>query len=162
LAKLKPYPDPNAVPTKEVLEFRPRDQFVPNYVYRNLLYVYPREVNLTNRPGGSARNIACQVEYRVGETDDTALPVIFGKSSSPELERHARTAVTYHNRSPCFYDEFKLKVPAKLEHKHHLFFTFYHVSCQRKETQNQVDKSFQISSNKLKMNTYKGRCVHSL
>ena len=36
------------------------------------------------------------------------------------------------NRSPSFYDEMKVRLPAKLSDSHHLLFTFYHVSCQRK------------------------------
>lgn len=33
-------------------------------------------------------------------------------------------------RSPEFYEEFKLRLPACVTENHHLFFTFYHVSCQ--------------------------------
>ena len=36
------------------------------------------------------------------------------------------------NRSPSFYDEIKIHLPAKLSDGHHLLLTFYHVSCQRK------------------------------
>jgi len=36
------------------------------------------------------------------------------------------------SRSPSFYDEVKIRLPAKLMDSHHLLFTFYHVSCQRK------------------------------
>lgn len=37
------------------------------------------------------------------------------------------------NRSPDFYEEVKIKLPAKLTEKHHLLFTFYHISCQPKQ-----------------------------
>ena len=33
------------------------------------------------------------------------------------------------NRSPDFYEEVKLKLPAHLTDQHHLLFTFYHISC---------------------------------
>ena len=38
-------------------------------------------------------------------------------------------------RSPDFYDEIKIKLPANLKDCHHLLFTFYHVSCQKKVEQ---------------------------
>lgn len=36
-------------------------------------------------------------------------------------------------RSPDFYEEVKIKLPAKLTVNHHLLFTFYHISCQQKQ-----------------------------
>lgn len=33
-------------------------------------------------------------------------------------------------RSPEFYEEFKLCLPACVTENHHLLFTFYHISCQ--------------------------------
>ena len=36
-------------------------------------------------------------------------------------------------RNPYFYEEVKLQLPARLGDDHHLLFTFYHISCQRKE-----------------------------
>uniref|UniRef100_A0A2I3LC22 Dedicator of cytokinesis 8 n=1 Tax=Papio anubis TaxID=9555 RepID=A0A2I3LC22_PAPAN len=59
--------------------------------------------------------------------------VIFGKSSGPEFLQEVYTAVTYHNKSPDFYEEVKIKLPAKLTVNHHLLFTFYHISCQQKQ-----------------------------
>lgn len=63
------------------------------------------------------------------------LKAIFGKSNCPELSREAYTAVTYHNKSPDFYEEIKVKLPAKLTDAHHLLFTFYHISCQSKKNE---------------------------
>lgn len=37
------------------------------------------------------------------------------------------------SRSPEFYDEMKMKIPADLTDNHHLLFTFYHISCQPKQ-----------------------------
>lgn len=36
-------------------------------------------------------------------------------------------------RSPEFYEEMKMKIPANLTDNHHLMFTFYHISCQPKQ-----------------------------
>ena len=36
---------------KEVLEFPSKEVYVPHYLYRNLLYVYPKELNFTGRAG---------------------------------------------------------------------------------------------------------------
>ncbi|KAL2089693.1 hypothetical protein ACEWY4_014381 [Coilia grayii] len=99
---------------------------------RNLLYVYPQSLNFANRQG-SARNITVKVQFMNGEDASNALPVIFGKSSCGEFSREAYTAVVYHNRSPDFHDEMKIKLPASLSDHHHILFTFYHVSCQQKQ-----------------------------
>nr|CAD7401940.1 unnamed protein product [Timema cristinae] len=131
LARLNPYPDEKGRPTKEILEFPLREVFTPHYSYRNLLYVYPKELNFGSR-AGSARNIAVKVQLMCGEEDCDALPVIFGKSSCPEFTTEAYTTVSYHNKCPDFYDELKIKLPANLGDHHHLLFTFYHISCQRK------------------------------
>lgn len=41
---------------------------------RNLLYVYPRSLNFSNRQG-SARNLAVKVQFMSGEEDKCALKV---------------------------------------------------------------------------------------
>jgi len=51
-------------PTKEILEFSPRETFVPNYQFRNLLYVSPKDVNFANRSGERARNIAVKIQVQ--------------------------------------------------------------------------------------------------
>ena len=37
-------------------------------------------------------------------------------------------------RTPYFYEEVKVKLPAHLEEKHHFLFTFYHVSFKAEST----------------------------
>ncbi|KAF4079348.1 hypothetical protein AMELA_G00192160 [Ameiurus melas] len=98
----------------------------------NLLYVNPQSLNFANRQG-SARNITVKVQFMNGEDPSNAMPVIFGKSSCGEFSKEAYTAVVYHNRSPDFHDEVKIKLPASLNDHHHILFTFYHVSCQQKQ-----------------------------
>ncbi|KAI4542160.1 hypothetical protein MG293_007539 [Ovis ammon polii] len=99
---------------------------------RNLLYVYPQSLNFTNKLA-SARNITIKIQFMCGEDASSAMPVIFGKSNGPEFLQEVYTAVTYHNKSPDFYEEVKIKLPAKLTVNHHLLFTFYHISCQQKQ-----------------------------
>ncbi|XP_077186092.1 dedicator of cytokinesis protein 6 isoform X3 [Paroedura picta] len=132
LLHVQPYPDLRVRPTKEILEFPIREVYVPHTTYRNLLYVYPQSLNFSSRQG-SVRNIAVKLQLMASEDPRQALPVIFGKSSCSEFVKEAYTAVVYHNKSPEFYEEFKLKIPANLTDNHHLLFTFYHVSCQHKQ-----------------------------
>ncbi|XP_039194999.1 dedicator of cytokinesis protein 7 isoform X4 [Crotalus tigris] len=132
LLQVKLYPDSRVRPTREILEFPARDVYIPNTTYRNILYVYPQSLNFANRQG-SARNITVKVQFMFGEDPSNAMPVIFGKSSCAEFSKEAYTAVVYHNRSPDFHEEIKVKLPATLTDHHHLLFTFYHVSCQQKQ-----------------------------
>uniref|UniRef100_A0A8C4L9Y6 Dedicator of cytokinesis 6 n=1 Tax=Equus asinus asinus TaxID=83772 RepID=A0A8C4L9Y6_EQUAS len=129
LLHVKPYPDPRGRPTKEILEFPAHEVYAPHTSYRNLLFVYPHSLNFSSRQG-SVRNLAVRVQYMAGEDPSQALPVIFGKSSCSEFTREAFTPVVYHNKSPEFYEEFKLRLPACVTDNHHLLFTFYHISCQ--------------------------------
>uniref|UniRef100_A0A671UVQ0 Dedicator of cytokinesis 6 n=1 Tax=Sparus aurata TaxID=8175 RepID=A0A671UVQ0_SPAAU len=132
LLHVKPYPDLRVRPTKEVLEFPARYVYTPHTTYRNLLYIYPQSLNFSSRQG-SVRNIAVKVQFMAGEDPSQALPVIFGKSSCAEFMNEAYTPVIYHNKSPEFYEEMKMKIPANLTDNHHLLFTFYHISCQPKQ-----------------------------
>uniref|UniRef100_A0A8C6TBE8 Dedicator of cytokinesis 7 n=1 Tax=Neogobius melanostomus TaxID=47308 RepID=A0A8C6TBE8_9GOBI len=100
--------------------------------FRNLLYINPQSLNFANRQG-SARNITVKVQFMNGEDPNNAMPVIFGKSSCADFYKEAYTSVVYHNRSPDFLDEIKIKLPASLSDHHHILFTFYHVSCQQKQ-----------------------------
>nr|CAD7573108.1 unnamed protein product [Timema californicum] len=109
LARLNPYPDEKGRPTKEILEFPLREVFTPHYSYRNLLYVYPKELNFGSR-AGSARNIAVKVQLMCGEEDCDALPVIFGKSSCPEFTTEAYTTVSYHNNSTAEDWEIEVRI----------------------------------------------------
>uniref|UniRef100_G3T5Z7 Dedicator of cytokinesis 8 n=1 Tax=Loxodonta africana TaxID=9785 RepID=G3T5Z7_LOXAF len=129
---VRPFSENRSRPLKEILEFPTREVYVPHTVYRNLLYVYPQRLNFASKLA-SARNITIKIQFMCGEDASNALPVIFGKSSGPEFLQEAYTAVTYHNKSPDFYEEVKIKLPAKLTANHHLLFTFYHISCQQKQ-----------------------------
>lgn len=84
LAKVDPYIDEKARPVKEILEFPSLPIFNPHYIYRNLLFISPKELNFSAR-AGSARNIAVHVQLMSGEHIDDALKAIFAKSSCPEF-----------------------------------------------------------------------------
>ena len=136
LSKLIPFPDLKSRPTKEIIEIRPKEVYQANYQFRNLLYICPKDLNFTNRSGERARNIAVKVQF-MGEDGHKGLKVIYGKSSCPEMTNEMYSAVTYHNKSPDFYEEIKIKLPSNLREYHHILFTFYHISCQgqRKDQQ---------------------------
>lgn len=135
LSKISPYciEEKNLRPTKEVLEFPLLPIFNPHYAYRNLLYISFKELNFSTR-AGSARNIAVKIQVMGGEKQTDALNVIFGKSSCPQFQNEMYTIVNYHNRSPTFYDEIKVQLPANLNQNHHLLFTVYHISCRADKT----------------------------
>ncbi|XP_049572632.1 dedicator of cytokinesis protein 8 [Syngnathus scovelli] len=134
LIPLIPVAEKNIRHVKEMLEFPSSEVYVPHNVYRNLLFIYPQRLNFVNRLT-SARNISIKIQFMSGEDPNCALPVIFGKSSGSEFVREVYTPVTYHNKSPDFYEEVKLALPARLTERHHLLFTFYHISCQQKQNQ---------------------------
>ncbi|XP_032903041.1 dedicator of cytokinesis protein 7-like isoform X1 [Amblyraja radiata] len=132
--EVRPSNSENTDLTLEVLEFPVSGFSVPHTTYRNLLYIYPQFLNFSNRQG-SARNITVKIQFLGGEGPDSALPVIFGKSGYAEYMNECYTPVAYHSKSPFFYEEVKMKLPSNLNEKHHLLFTFYHVNCQPKQTQ---------------------------
>ena len=136
LAKLIPFPDCKTRPTKEIMEIRSKEAYTANYQFRNLLYICPKDLNFANRSGERARNIAVKIQF-MGEDGHKGLKVIYGKSSCPEMTNEVYSAVTYHNKSPDFYEEVKIKLPSNLREAHHILFTFYHISCQgqRKDQQ---------------------------
>uniref|UniRef100_U3JGG3 Dedicator of cytokinesis 11 n=1 Tax=Ficedula albicollis TaxID=59894 RepID=U3JGG3_FICAL len=104
----------------------------PFTVYKNHLYVYPLHLKYENQKVfAKARNIAVCVEFRDSdEADARPLKCIYGKPGGPLLTTTAYAAVLHHNQSPEFYDEIKIELPIHLHQKHHLLFTFYHVSCE--------------------------------
>ncbi|KAE8292050.1 Dedicator of cytokinesis protein 8 [Larimichthys crocea] len=142
LIPLIPVAEKNIRPIREVLEFPSSEVYVPHNIYRNLLYVYPQRLNFVNRLT-SARNITVKIQFMSGEDPGCCLPVsaavfnllFLGKSGGPEFLHEVYTPVTYHNKSPDFYEEVKLALPARLTERHHVLFTFYHISCQQKQNQ---------------------------
>lgn len=95
LAKVQPYLDDNARPIKEILEFPSLPIFNPHYLYRNLLFISPKELNFSAR-AGSARNIAVQVQLMSGEHPNDALQSIFAKSSCPEFASEGKISSIFY------------------------------------------------------------------
>ncbi|KAK7893452.1 hypothetical protein WMY93_022604 [Mugilogobius chulae] len=92
----------------------------------------------TNGPGSAlleksfakARNIAVCIEFKDSDEDEAQpLKCIYGRPGGPLFTKQAYAAVLHHQQNPEFYDEIKIELPTQLHEKHHLLFTFYHVSC---------------------------------
>uniref|UniRef100_A0A3P8UYR1 Dedicator of cytokinesis 9b n=1 Tax=Cynoglossus semilaevis TaxID=244447 RepID=A0A3P8UYR1_CYNSE len=103
----------------------------PFTIYKNHLYVYPKHLKYDSQKSfAKARNIAVRVEFKDSD-DDEAQPLkcIYGHSGGALFTTHAYAAVLHHQQNPEFYSEIKIELPTQLHEKHHLLFTFHHVSC---------------------------------
>ncbi|XP_016887624.1 dedicator of cytokinesis protein 10 isoform X2 [Cynoglossus semilaevis] len=120
-------------PTVEVEEFvHDTIRFShPHRVYRNHIYVYPKHLKYDGQKSfAKARNLAVYVEFRSSDEEGAKpLKCIYGKSGGPVFTTTACSTVLYHSQNPDFYDEVKIELPTELHQKHHLFFSFYHVTC---------------------------------
>ncbi|XP_031707522.1 dedicator of cytokinesis protein 9 isoform X8 [Anarrhichthys ocellatus] len=104
----------------------------PFTIYRNHLYVYPKHLKYDGQKSFTkARNIAVCIEFKDCDEDE-AQPVkcIYGPPGAPLFTKQAYATVLHHQQNPEFYDEIKIELPTQLHEKHHLLFTFYHVSCE--------------------------------
>ncbi|KAJ0063925.1 hypothetical protein NL108_014441, partial [Boleophthalmus pectinirostris] len=120
-------------PTVEVEEFvQDTTKFTqPHRVYKNHIYVYPKHLKYDSQKSfAKARNLAVYVEFRSSD-EESAKPVkcIYGKPGGPLFTTSACSTVLHHSQNPDFYDEVKLELPTHLHEKHHLLFSFYHVTC---------------------------------
>ncbi|XP_042336149.1 dedicator of cytokinesis protein 11 isoform X2 [Sceloporus undulatus] len=116
------------------------EEFVPDIakyshpfaIYKNQLYIYPLHLKYdSQKTFAKARNIAIRVEFKDSDEGDAkALKCFYGKPGGPLLTWSAFACVSHHNQNPEFYDEIKIELPIHLHQKHHLLFTFYHVSCE--------------------------------
>ncbi|XP_016085071.1 dedicator of cytokinesis protein 11-like [Sinocyclocheilus grahami] len=78
-----------------------------------------------------ARNIAICVQFKDSDDEGAApLKCIYGKPGDPLFTTSAFAAVLHHNQCPEFYDEIKIELPVHVHEKHHVLFTFYHISCE--------------------------------
>ncbi|XP_063733796.1 dedicator of cytokinesis protein 9 isoform X2 [Eleginops maclovinus] len=103
----------------------------PFTIYKNHLYVYPKHLKYDGQKSfAKARNIAVCIEFKDSDEDE-AQPVkcIYGHPGGPLFTKQAYATVLHHQQNPEFYDEIKIELPTQLHEKHHLLFTFYHVSC---------------------------------
>ncbi|MEJ1276833.1 dedicator of cytokinesis 11 [Cricetulus griseus] len=131
---LKPFEKNCQNITVEVEEFVPEmtKYCYPFTIYKNHLYVYPLQLKYDSQKSfAKARNIAVCVEFRDSdESEASALKCIYGKPAGSVFTTNAYAVVSHHNQNPEFYDEIKIELPIHLHQKHHLLFTFYHVSCE--------------------------------
>ncbi|XP_045150675.1 dedicator of cytokinesis protein 10 [Echinops telfairi] len=103
----------------------------PYRVYKNQIYIYPRHLKYDSQKCfNKARNITVCVEFKNSD-EDGATPVkcIYGKPGGPLFTSAAYTAVLHHSQNPDFLDEVKIELPTQLHEKHHILFSFYHVTC---------------------------------
>uniref|UniRef100_A0A4W6ECF5 Dedicator of cytokinesis 10 n=1 Tax=Lates calcarifer TaxID=8187 RepID=A0A4W6ECF5_LATCA len=120
-------------PTVEVEEFaQDTTKFTqPHRVYKNHIYVYPKHLKYDSQKSfAKARNLAVYVEFRSSD-EEVAKPLkcIYGKPGGPVFTTAACSTVLHHSQNPDFYDEVKIELPTQLHEKHHLLFSFYHVTC---------------------------------
>uniref|UniRef100_A0A8C5FDD0 Dedicator of cytokinesis 11 n=1 Tax=Gadus morhua TaxID=8049 RepID=A0A8C5FDD0_GADMO len=131
---VKPYEEGCERVSLEMDEFLPEEARYnyPFSTYKNHLYVYPLQLKYDNQKTfAKARNLAVCVQFRDSDEEGASpLKCIYGKPGETLFTGSACAAVLHHNQSPEFYDEIKIELPVHVHEKHHLLFTFYHVSCE--------------------------------
>ncbi|KYR03085.1 DOCK family protein [Tieghemostelium lacteum] len=123
---------------REIQCFSKNPELHPHHQLLNNLYIYPETVNLNKAHG---RNICIKVEIRDNDliSMNGPLKYIYGKSSNQRFTNNYYTETHYHNKTPDFIDEIKIKLPVKLNQNLHLLFTFYHVICKVKKGVEEVE-----------------------
>ncbi|EDL28964.1 dedicator of cytokinesis 11 [Mus musculus] len=80
---------------------------------------------------GTIESLTCDATKQVILKKNVPYKVcIYGKPAGSVFTTNAYAVVSHHNQNPEFYDEIKIELPIHLHQKHHLLFTFYHVSCE--------------------------------
>ncbi|XP_077870412.1 dedicator of cytokinesis protein 9-like [Saccoglossus kowalevskii] len=134
LVPLDPYPIPPITDVLlEIEEFIPEEgRFsYPHTNYVNHLYVYPRSLKYD---GQKAFNKVFILKFEFRDSDEEGaqpLQCIRGRPGSPVFVTHSSAAVLHHFTTPEFYEETKIVLPTQLHDKHHLLFSFYHISCEQ-------------------------------
>uniref|UniRef100_A0A8C2EX88 Dedicator of cytokinesis 11 n=1 Tax=Cyprinus carpio TaxID=7962 RepID=A0A8C2EX88_CYPCA len=131
---VKPFEEQCERVSVEVEEFVPQEaRYIhPFTIYKNHLYIYPQQLRYDNQKTfAKARNIAICVQFKDSDDEGAApLKCIYGKPGGPLFTTSAFAAVLHHNQSPDFYNEIKIELPVHVHEKHHVLFTFYHISCE--------------------------------
>uniref|UniRef100_A0A3P8W7G4 Dedicator of cytokinesis 11 n=1 Tax=Cynoglossus semilaevis TaxID=244447 RepID=A0A3P8W7G4_CYNSE len=131
---VRPFEDGCERVSVDVEEFLPEEAKYnyPFTTYKNQLYVYPLQLKYDNQKTFTkARNIAVCIQFRDSDEEGAvALKCIYGKPGDSLFTGSTYAAVLHHNQSPEFYDEVKIELPVHLHEKHHVLFTFYHISCE--------------------------------
>uniref|UniRef100_A0A8C7F6T5 Dedicator of cytokinesis 11 n=1 Tax=Oncorhynchus kisutch TaxID=8019 RepID=A0A8C7F6T5_ONCKI len=131
---VKPFEEKCERVSVEMEEFLPEEAKYnyPFTVYKNHLYIYPLQLKYDNQKTfAKARNVAVCVQFRDSDEEGAApLKCIYGKPGETLFTTSACAAVLHHNQSPEFYNEVKIELPVHVHEKHHILFTFYHISCE--------------------------------
>lgn len=137
------------LPMREVVCFQPKSKTLqtPHSDYYDFVFVYPMNVNFSGKKAAancSARNIAVRVQVvedngKAVQGVPPGIRCLFGKSSGPAMVSSILSSVSYHNRTPVFQDEIKIKIPVTMNKNYHLFFTFHHVHVDDAKKGNKPD-----------------------
>uniref|UniRef100_M4AB29 Dedicator of cytokinesis 11 n=1 Tax=Xiphophorus maculatus TaxID=8083 RepID=M4AB29_XIPMA len=131
---VKPFEDGCERVSVEIEEFLPVEAKYnyPFTTYKNQLYIYPLQLKYDNQKAFTkARNIAVCMQFKDSDEEGSVpLKCIYGKPGDSLFASGAYAAVLHHNQSPDFYDEVKIELPVHVHERHHILFTFYHVSCE--------------------------------
>uniref|UniRef100_A0A8C4J5L1 DOC10 protein n=1 Tax=Dromaius novaehollandiae TaxID=8790 RepID=A0A8C4J5L1_DRONO len=108
-----------------------QEKTVLKLVYKNQIYIYPKHLKYDSQKYfNKARNITVCIEFKSSDEEGAKpLKCIYGKPGGPLFTTAAYTAVLHHSQNPDFYDEVKIELPTQLHKKHHILFSFYHVTC---------------------------------
>eukprot|EP00794_Sanderia_malayensis_P010919 gene10919-12079_t len=146
LVPVKPHSQSKDVPCSlEIQQFvaETPEFAAPFTSYLNHFYIYPISLNYNNQKAFSkARNIACKIQFKDSdELNSPPLKSIYSQDGSCSLTTNLITPVLHHNTSPTFYKEAKVLLPTHLHNKHHILFTFYHVSVEQPKHDSQKLKN---------------------
>uniref|UniRef100_A0A8D0BHX4 Dedicator of cytokinesis 10 n=1 Tax=Salvator merianae TaxID=96440 RepID=A0A8D0BHX4_SALMN len=131
---VKPFHDTKEhQPTIEVEEFvQESTKYSQTYrKYKNQIYIYPKHLKYDSQKCfNKARNITVCIEFKNSDEEGAkAVKCIYGKPGGSPFVSAAYTTVLHHSQNPDFYDEVKIELPTHLHKKHHILFSFYHVTC---------------------------------
>ncbi|CAH2247117.1 dedicator of cytokinesis 10 [Pelobates cultripes] len=134
LVPIKPFCDiEKNPPTVEVEEFvQPSTKYsLPYRTYKNQIYLYPKHLKYDSQKCfNKARNIMVCIEFKNSDEEGSQpLKCIYGKPGDQLLTTAAYTTILHHSQNPDFYDEVKIELPTQLHEKHHILFSFHHVTC---------------------------------
>ncbi|XP_053314862.1 dedicator of cytokinesis protein 10 isoform X2 [Spea bombifrons] len=134
LIPIKPFGElEKYTPTVEVEEFvqASTKYSQPYRTYKNQMYLYPKHLKYdSQRCFNKARNIMVCIEFKNSDEEGSQpLKCIYGKPGGHLFTRTAYTTILHHSQNPDFYDEVKIELPTQLHEKHHILFSFHHVTC---------------------------------
>eukprot|EP01028_Stygiella_incarcerata_P008190 TRINITY_DN349_c2_g1_i1.p1 TRINITY_DN349_c2_g1~~TRINITY_DN349_c2_g1_i1.p1 ORF type:complete len:2015 (+),score=552.66 TRINITY_DN349_c2_g1_i1:127-6171(+) len=138
-------------------EFPPFLPTSPYFTYLHELFVYPQHANFMSVKHPTVRtprNIMIEILFR--ETDTvlegiSGMQVVHARTpGAGDYVGSATSTITYHSRTPQFYDEFKLALPLPPNRRHHILFLFYHVHCKELMTgKGEVSKELSVQEKTL-------------